>query len=548
MKNNKPYATLRGGVLLDCFQKVRRNYYDAIDAEVHKSAYYGPHGLMCAELEFAGKYLDLCAHYYEMEGDERAKERAFTVIDGIEENIREDGHITCYPPGHETDTFSIWNHNMAIYGLCRVAEATGDARAKALAVRAADFLVHLFTKENPPSLLSELNQGSQHISLLYAMVKMTCLTGEERYLNFIRYVLEWCEGTDMNLLTFDDILTIRSRKGIEMLVIYLGVLSYGRLTGDEQAIDAARRYWRQLQDTQIRNTGNGTIGEFWSENGNAHSILPTDTHPNETCVAVGWSELSLALLHHEPRAEYADELERTLYNHMLDSFDESGRDFAYYQGNCGQKEFRKPEGSYQCCRYRGYTLFSYLPSFVFYDQGDTLIPVLYSEADYEKDGLSIRETTAYPKNGTVHFAIRNERETCRLLLRIPHWCDCHTVTVDGIVQDLKREENGFLALPLPMGDCSVTLELFPRLTVEEVEIEGEPYLTYHYGPLLLALDTHFGGALDTPLTKDAIFERVEDEGSLIHLRSGDVHLVDFGSAGRKDPENDCYTVYIKKQL
>ena len=540
-------ASLDGGILADCFRKTRRNFYEVIDAEVHKQVYYGEHHLMYAEPEFTGKYLDICAHYYEMEKDERALKKAFTVIDGIEANIREDGHITAYPRGNEVATFGIWNHFFTLYGLSRVAEVSGDKRAMELSVRAADFIANLFLQDNPPELFSELNNGSEHIACLYSMARMYKMTGKKLYLDFIEHVISYCEKTDMNLITFEDILALRSRKGIEMLVVYLGILTYGMITKNDAAIAAARRYWCGIRDTQIRNTGNGTIVEFWTENGNAHRFLPTEEKPNETCVAVGWSELSLMLLFHSPRAEYADELEQTVYNHMIGSFDKSGEDFAYYQGNYGKKIFRKPNGIYQCCRYRGYTLFSYLPSFMFYDDGETVIPVLYAEASYEKDGLSVKEITDYPRNGAVRFDIKNSRGACRLFLRTPKWCESYTVTLNGEAVNAEREEGGFLVLNIPMGDHTVSLDMVMDIKVESVLIDEKKYLTYHYGPLLLTLDTHFGGSLETELSLTDTLTRVEDDESLVHFVSGDAHIVDFGSAGRNDPENDVYTVYIKEK-
>lgn len=537
---------LEGGILEDCFLKIRRNFYELIDEEVHKKVYYGEHDLMYAEPEFTGKYLDICARYYEVEKDERALKKAFTVIDGIEENIREDGHITGYPAGNETNAFGIWNHFFTLYGLSRVAEVTGDERTLRLAERAADFLVNLFMRDDPPELFSEFNQGSQHISCLYAMARMYLLTHKKSYLDFIEHVLAYCENSDMNLLSFKDILALRSKKGIEMLVVYLGVLTYGIMADKPEAVDAARRYWVGIRDTQIRNTGNGTVVEFWTENGNAHRFMPTEEKPNETCVAVGWCELSLSLFYNSPRAEYLDELEKSIFNHMIGSLDKSGEDFAYYQGNYGKKIFRKADGLYQCCRYRGYTLFSYLPSFMFYDSGDTVIPVLYGPCSYEKDGLSIKEITEYPKKGSIRFELNNERGACRMLLRVPKWCkNCTVKQNDAMLTVVSKE--GFLSVEIPRGKSSVTLLLDMPLVCEKIEIDGKKYLSYHYGPLLLALDTHFGGTLENKLSALDVLKPVEDKDALAHFALGDVHLVDFASAGKNDPENDLYTVYIAEK-
>jgi len=546
MKKSDVYAHLSGGILSDCFEKIRDNFYHVIDEKLHKKVYYGIHPVEYAEPEFTGKYLDICARYYETEADERARQKAMAVVDGIAENIRENGHICSYAPGNDLEWFGIWNHAFTLYGLSRVYEATGDKKVLAIAERAADFLVDLYMGKNAPDILDAINQGSQHISCLHAMSCMYRITRKQSYLDFIKFVLDRCEKSDMNLLTFDNILALRSKKGIEMLVVYLAVLQYGLLANDPIAVDAARRYWRGIRDTQIRNTGNGTVVEFWTENGNAHRFMPTEEKPNETCVAVGWCELSLALFFASPRAEYIDAVEKTVFNHMIGSLAADGKDFAYYQGNYGKKIFRKAEGLYQCCRYRGYTLFSYLPSFMFYDSVNTVIPVLYGACSYRKDGLSVKEETAYPSDGKIHFSFENDRAPIKVLLRVPAWCEKYTVKLNG--QALPScAEDGFVAVDIPMGKSALSLSLDTSVRCERVEIDGEKYLSYHAGPLLLAMDTHFGGTPHDTLSADAKLLPVACEGSLVHFVADGVHIVDFASAGKCDPENDLYTVYIKER-
>ena len=63
----------------------------------------------------------------------------------------------------------------------------------------------------------------------------------------------------------------------------------------------------------------------------------------------------------------------------------------------------------------------------------------------------------------------------------------------------------------------------------------------------MAHDTHFGGELWQELSADAKFEPAEGgELSMIKLKSDEMTLVDFASAGGNDPENDTYTVFIPK--
>ncbi len=542
----KPVTTLCGGVLGACFHKVRQNFYEKIDERLHASTYEGEHKLSYAEPEYTGKFMDICAYYYESEGDIRALKKGMVVVDSIEKNIRADGYLGCLGNGNELKVFSVWNQAFTLYGLTRMYEATGEARILALVRRAADWIVDTFTGENAPDILDAFNKGSQHITCFHALCRAYAVTGDRKYLDFIKSVLNYCETTDMNLLSFDNILKLRSPKGIEMLVVYLGILQYGKMSGDERAVAAARRYFDQVMKTQIRNTGNGTVIEEWTENGNAPRLMPTAEKPNETCVAVGIVENALALFYDSPLAEYLDVIEKTLFNHMVGSLERSGADLAYYQGNYGRKIYRTAGGMYQCCRYRGFTLFSYLPQMAYYYEDDVLIPMIYTPSIFEAQGLSCKLTTEYPTKGTLRFDIENASEII-LRLRVPVWCEKSVLFVNEQLQDI-APKNGYVDVQLSEGKHEITLELREEIKVMHHLIDDKRYLSVEYGPLLMAHDTHFGGELWQTISPEAMPSLCEANGiELLRMEADGMTLVDFASAGGNDPDNDLYTVFIPEK-
>lgn len=540
MKNT---TKLNGGLLGGAYEKVRKNYYERIRAAVHAGVYSIVGDDWNAEPEFAGKYLDLCARRYAVDHDERAYQNGLTVIEGIEKGIRPDGWLGCLKEESKLVNFSIWNHSFTLYGLCRFYEETGEERALPLIRRAADFLCDLFLKDNPPDILDAINDGTEHVASLYSMTIAYRVTKDARYAEYCKYVIDTCEASDLNILSFDSIMNLRSRKGIEMIVIYLGVLEYGRLFGDARCFEAAARYWKEVNSTQIRNTGNTTVKELWTEGGNLPRLMATEEKPNETCVAVGWIELSLALFFRDPKACYLDAIEKTLFNHMAGSLEKSGADLAYYQGNFGHKIFRKEEGLYQCCRYRGFTLFTYLTSFLWYETEDTVIPMVYAPTTFSSSGIEITEETDFPVRGDVAFRVKSEKAVS-LLLRVPVWCKEYSVSVGGKALNLAPVE-GYLKVALPAGEADVLLSLVLPLESKPCEIDGKPYISYEYGALLLAHDTRFGDPLWTEVEKTATPEKAEDtEDALVHFRAGTLDLVDFASAGSRNPGEDEYTVFI----
>ncbi|MBQ7292329.1 MAG: glycoside hydrolase family 127 protein, partial [Clostridia bacterium] len=151
------------------------------------------------------------------------------------------------------------------------------------------------------------------------------------------------------------------------------------------------------------------------------------------------------------------------------------------------------------------------------------------------------QTTDYPRAGEIKLSVNSEHPI-KLKLRVPEWCDSYKISVDAELED------GYLAVELPAGESEILLTLEEKVVVNSHEIDSKSYLSVNYGPLLMAHDTHFGGELWQELSADAKFEPAEGgELSMIKLKSAEMTLVDFASAGGNDPENDTYTVFIPRK-
>jgi len=532
------YTTLADGVVGRYYEILKKNFYEKIDVDKHADTYVAPKDIKCAEPEFTGKFIDVCTHYANSDRNEAALEKAKVVIESILKNQRADGYLGCLAEGEELEYFSVWNQAFTLLGMLSYAQMTGDEAVFTAAKKCTQYLYDTFiTKGN--DILDSTNDGTQHISILYSMVRLWELTGFAPAKALADHIIERCEASDMNIVSFTDILKLRSQKGIEMIVLYLGLIRYALVFDKPEMLDAAKRYWQQINDTQIRNTGNGTVEEFWRENGNAPAILRMDMRPNENCVAVGWIEFSLTLFWGEPEAKYLDAIEKTFFNHILGSVSADGSDFAYYQSNRGKKNFSTSEDMYKCCRYRGFTLFSCLRDMMYYEKDDVIIPVIYAASKYETEEVTIVCDTEYPKNGLLRYSVETKKAKT-LRLRVPQWSD-GALTVNG---QKKKVQPGFADINVD-GKCEIVLELEYKVRVNRVKIEGERYLEYHCGPLLLAADTRFGTALTDSARFGAELAPLEDEDTLLCFKTGDVYLTDYASAGRKNESE--YTVWIPEK-
>ena len=500
-------ACLTKGVLKENYEKVKVNLIDKIDSTLHAKTYVGEHEEMYAEPEFTGKYIDISVKAYTEHSEKKALENASQVVQSIQANIREDGYLGCLEKGKEFENFSVWNQAFTIMGLVSYYNATREESALNVAERSAKYVMEHFVREGY-DILDAPNYGTQHISMLYGLCSLYEITKQDVYKEYIFHIVNRLKGSDLDFFNFDSILNLRSRKAIENIVVLLGILKYGDLFGDHEALSGAERYWDEVNATQIRNTGNGTIEELWSEGGNGAMLLGAETRPNENCVAVGWIELSLALFYKNQDEKYLDAIDKTLYNHILSAIAPDGSDFAYYRTNYGKSVRETEESAYKCCRYRGFTLFTYMNDMLYFEDDATLIPMLYASSVYEGNGIKVVQETNYPYQGNVKFVAETGKGITKTLkLRIPKGYKAK-LFVDGERLDIATC-NGYLDIEIKENTkTEIELDLTPIIEAEYGEIHGKKCVSLTYGVVLLALT---GATEETKLNVDNLeIKRVEE--------------------------------------
>lgn len=538
------------GILGQYAEKVEKNFFDKTDPAVHAAAYAAPKEVTCADAEFAGKYIDICVQYHRFYGNERALESAARVVRSIAENQREDGYLGTLAAGCEFEYFSVWNQTFTLFGLYRFYRETKEEGALRCALRCAAWLADAFI-DKKRDILDCMNGGAEHSSCLYPLVLWWKETGDLNCRRLIDHISARLIK-DMHLLDFTDIMKMPSIKGIEMLILYLGLVQLGIEDGRKELIDAGERYWEEVRRTQIRNTGNGSVNEWWCENGSAPSMLDISRKPNENCVAVGWMELSLLLFSQTHKAKYLSALEKTMYNHILGSISADGSDFAYYQPNFGKKVFMTMDYEYKCCRYRGVTLFAHLPSFICMEEGDRIYPVFYESGKGSGKDFSLEIKTDFPLSGKVSLYLDTPGGGKTLCLHIPEGCKSYALFVNGRERK-ESEKNGFLEIACPKGKTEILLKTEFAVFAERGEIDGGKVVAYHWGPLLLSLDSAYGNDVnDTSVFENAVLKKTEKmQGVLAHFvckglsggRETDIDLIDYASAGRARKEDE-FRVWI----
>ena len=480
-------AKLTSGILKGYADKIQNHLVNNIDCKEHAKTYSDFEGDMYAEPEFTGKYVDLNMKIYRTTKDEKALENAACVVSSIIKNMREDGFCGCLEEGKEAKFFAVWNQMFTIIGLLSYYRETQDAKVLAAAEKCANYIIDCFA-DGKNDILNAVNYKTQHITIFYAICDLYELTRKEIYRDFMSYIIDRIKTSDLNFFEFEDMMELVSKKGIENFVILLAMLKHYKLFGDTKTFESVKKYWQQVNDTQIRNTGNGTINEFWTENGNQAMLLSEAQRPNENCVAVGWIELSLALFYLEQDKKYLDAIDKTLYNHILGAIAEDGSDFAYYQPNYGKK-IRSINCIYKCCRYRGFTLFTYMDEMLYFEDRENIIPMLYTDSEYTTEEIEIVQKTNYPFNNTVSFCIKTkEAFSKKVKFRIPEKRVLKSVVINGEIT-VFDEKNGYVEIaPACNQELKIELIFGCDLRYEFGMIDNQEHVAISLGNVLLAME------------------------------------------------------------
>jgi uncharacterized protein len=262
------------------------------------------------------------------------------------------------------------------------------------------------------------------------------------------------------------------------------------VTGDARYNDAAEFFWRTVVLTRSFATG--------GHGDNEHFFATTDfekhvfsAKASETCCQHNMLRLTRALFVHDPRAEYADFYERTLYNGILASQDPDSGMVTYFQGARPgyMKLYHTPENSFWCCTGTGMENHVKYRDSIYFHDGQALYVNLFipSTVRWKERNAVLTQTTTFPESPATTLKLQLERPTeFTLNLRHPRWSRTAVVLVNG-------KETARSGKPCSYVDVSRTwrsgdvIEL--QLTME-VATDSAPVapdiVAFTYGPLVLA--------------------------------------------------------------
>ena len=454
----------------------------------------------------AYKWLEAVA-YCANNGETEYISQADELIEIIGQAQQPDGYLNtyftvCHPElrwKNLTEGHELYSAGHLIEAAVAYHQVTGNEQALEVAKKMADCLDANFGPEE-----GKIHGADGHPEIELALAKLYEETGEKRYLTLSQYLID-VRGQDpqfyakqLKAMNGDNIFhdlgfykptyfqaaePVRDQQtadGHAVRVGYLctGVAHVGRLLGDQGLIDTAKRFWKNIVTRRMYVTGaigSTHVGESFTYDYD----LPNDTMYGETCASVAMSMFAQQMLDLEPKGEYADVLEKELFNGSIAGISLDGKQYYYVNAlETTPDGLDNPDRHHvlshrvdwfgcACCPANIARLIASVDRYIYTerDGGKTVLShqFIANKADFAS-GLTVEQRSDFPWDSHVEYTVSLPASAAdssvRFGLRIPGWSlGSYTLTVNG-KPAVGSLEDGFVYLVVNAGDTlEIALEL-----------------------------------------------------------------------------------------
>lgn len=453
------------------------------------------YGMVFQDSDLA-KWLEAVSYRLMSDPDEALEKIVDETVDLIGEAQQEDGYLNTY--------FTIKEPENRFTNLCECHElycaghmmeaavayykATGKDKLLKIMCRMADLIDANFGPEE------EKRHGYPgHEEIELALVKMYEVTGEERYLKLAKYFIDERGkkpyyfdiefekrnhashfsylyppyGMYSNGQKYEQYhLPIREQKTFEghsVRCMYMasGAVDVARLTGDEELMDTCRTLYQNMVQRRMYVTG-GIGSTPKAEMFTSDYDLPNDMVYGETCASVGMMFFTRRLLEAEQKGDYADTMERALYNTCLAGMSLDGKSFFYVNPLEVDPIISKenPDRAHvlpvrpawfgcACCPPNLSRMITSLAEYIYTIKDDQVYVNLYvpnqAKLPLGAQTVEMETETEYPYEGLIRFEMKTAG-TYEICLRIPAWSQKKWMVQINDEELQVQADNGYIHL------------------------------------------------------------------------------------------------------
>lgn len=435
-------------------------------------------GLIFQDSDLA-KWIEAVGHTLRSAANPQLEAWADEVIDLIAKAQHADGYLNTYftlvsPDKRFTnlaDCHELYCAGHMMEAAVAYFEGTGKRHLLDVMCRFADYIDTVF---GPEAQKQHGYPGHQEIEL--ALVQLYRVTGEPRYLRLSQYFIDergqspyfhleweargrtshWSAGqTPAPVLSYNQShQPVREQTeavghAVRAVYMYTAMADLARISQDRALAGACKTLWDNITHQQMYITGG--IGS--TRHGEAFTFaydLPNHTVYAETCAAIGLIFFAKRMLQLAVHSEYADVLERALYNTVTSGISQDGQSYFYVnplevwpeasEKNPDRHHVRPVRQKWfgcACCPPNIARLLASLGDYIYTVEDTTLYTHLYigGTASVGIAGASVQVSmdTDYPWQGMIRqtFTLARPTTFC-VALRVPGWCDKYALRVNGV--------------------------------------------------------------------------------------------------------------------
>lgn len=415
-----------------------------VDEEGLMGSYFRRPGIHPWAGEHVGKYLEAACNTWKLSRDPRLKKQMDRIMYGLIHTQQEDGYLGTYTPDQYWTSWDVWSHKYNLYGLLAYYTMTGYKPALEACIKMGDLLCKTFGDQ--PGQLDIINAGT-HIgmaatSVLDPMVELYRFTGDKKYLDFCYYLLRAWEQDNgpkliSTLLTTGNVAKVGNGKTYEMISNFVGLANLYRLTGDAKLLEPLLIAWNDIVKNRLYITGTASAHEYFQAPG--HLPGGVDASMGEGCVTTTWMQFNHQLYLITGENKYLEQIEKTVYNHLIAAENPQTGCVSYYTPLMGKKPYTC---FITCCMSSIPRGIAMLPYFTYGKKNNSPTILMYEPAMYtdtlilgdKRIGLMLQLTNRFPESSASLLTLQlSEKARFPLVLRVPEWCRSYTASVGTIV-------------------------------------------------------------------------------------------------------------------
>ena len=507
------------------------------------------------------------------------------------------GRITSYSFFREFHGWDIWGRKYVLLGMQYFLEICRDNNLAdeviASMKRQADYLITKIGNGEvgklPITNTSEWWEGLNASSIMEPFVRLYNLTGEEKYLNFAKGIIDAGGLRSYNIFeaAFEGKLypyEYPVTKAYEMISNFEGILEYYRVTGDEKYKTMVTNFARLVIDSDITVIGcAGTTHELFDHSKVRQFDPKFDGIMQETCVTVTWMKFCWQLLCLTGDPVYADQLETSIYNALVGAinvnkhvcknqifnFDSYSPLLNDVRGRAvgGHKDIIKNRFWWGCCVAIGAAGTGLIAMTANMQAKNGAAVNLYLPGEYTQalaGGKQVKLTmdTDYPVGDTAKIKVCTDADDAfAISLRIPAWSKDTAVTVNGEAVAAKAGTYCVIERTWKCGDeITVKFDMRTQIIYAEdidpaADAESVCHLALQRGPVMLARDSQLGEDVTSAVTvmDNGGYAEVEavavdtipvKQAYKVKTTDGFITVVDYPSAGQNWDPDMPITVWI----